>query len=62
MWSHFSHQADIGIQAEADSLPSAFEDAALALAAIITEKPTVKPIDVVQIECSAQNNEILLID
>ncbi|MBN1788721.1 MAG: archease [Sedimentisphaerales bacterium] len=61
MWEHFSHQADIGIKAEADSLPGAFEDAASALTAIITEKE-IEPTEVVQVECSAENNEILLID
>ena len=62
MWEHFSHQADIGIKAAADSLPSAFEQAAVALTAIVTEPANVAPAQTVQIECSAENNELLLID
>ncbi len=62
MWEHFSHQADIGIKAIADSLPSAFEQAALALTAIVTEQGNVEATESVQIECSAENNELLLID
>lgn len=34
-WEHYSHEADIGIRGSADSLASAFEQAALALTAVI---------------------------
>jgi SHS2 domain-containing protein len=62
MWEHFSHQADIGIKATADSLSEAFEDAALALTAIITEPKNVDAVESVKIECSAENEELLLVN
>jgi len=62
MWEHFAHQADIGIRAIAESLNSAFEEAALALTAIVTEPNNVAKIESVKIECSAENNELLLVN
>jgi tRNA nucleotidyltransferase (CCA-adding enzyme) len=62
MWEHFAHQADIGIKATADSLSSAFEDAAVALMAIVTEPEKIETVELVKIECSAENNELLLVN
>ena len=62
MWEHFAHQADIGIKATADSLSRAFEDAALALTAIITEPAKVDTVESVKIECSAESDELLLVN
>jgi tRNA nucleotidyltransferase (CCA-adding enzyme) len=62
MWEHFAHQADIGIKATADSLSSAFEEAAVALMAIITEPQKVDAKESVKIECSAENEELLLVN
>ncbi|MBU1261064.1 MAG: archease [Planctomycetes bacterium] len=62
MWEHFSHQADIGIKASAGTLPEVFEQAAVALTAIVTEPGNVEQTESVQIECSAENNELLLVD
>jgi SHS2 domain-containing protein len=62
MWEHFAHQADIGIKASADSLSRAFEEAALALTAIVTEPQKVEPKESVKIECSGENEELLLVN
>jgi len=62
MWEHFAHQADIGIKATADSLSRAFEEAALALTAIITEPAKVEAVESVKIECSGENEELLLVN
>ena len=62
MWEHFAHQADIGIKASADSLSSAFEDVALALTAIVTEPKNVDATESVKIECSGENEELLLVN
>ncbi len=62
MWEHFAHQADIGIRAAAESLSRAFEEAALALTAIVTEPQKVETIESVKIECSAESEEFLLVD
>lgn len=62
MWEHFSHQADIGIKASADTLPGAFEQAAVGLTAIVTEPGNVEQTESIQIECLAKNSELLLVD
>ena len=62
MWEHFAHQADIGIKAVADSLSSAFEEAALALTAIVTEPKNVDAVESVKIKCSGENSELLLVN
>jgi tRNA nucleotidyltransferase (CCA-adding enzyme) len=62
MWEHFAHQADIGVKATADSLGKAFEDAAVGLTAIIAEPKSIEAIESVQIECSAENEELLLVN
>jgi tRNA nucleotidyltransferase (CCA-adding enzyme) len=62
MWEHFAHQADIGIKASADSLSRAFEEAALALTAIITEPAKVDAKEPVQIECSGESEELLFVN
>jgi len=62
MWEHFAHQADIGIRASADSLSGAFEEAALALTAIVTEPQKVEAVESVEIECSGENEELLLVN
>jgi tRNA nucleotidyltransferase (CCA-adding enzyme) len=62
MWEHFAHQADIGIKATAESLPRAFEEAALALMAVVAEPKKIDAVESVKIECSAENNELLLVN
>jgi tRNA nucleotidyltransferase (CCA-adding enzyme) len=62
MWEHFAHQADIGIKATADSISKAFEDAAVALTAIVTEPKKVDAVECVKIECSAEDDELLLVN
>jgi tRNA nucleotidyltransferase (CCA-adding enzyme) len=62
MWEHFAHQADIGIKATAESISKAFEDAALALTAIVTDPKKVDAVECVEIECSAEEDELLFIN
>jgi tRNA nucleotidyltransferase (CCA-adding enzyme) len=62
MWEHFAHQADVGIRATAESLSSAFEDAATALTAIVTEPKKVEPLECVKIECDAEDEELLFVN
>ena len=37
MWKHFHHEADIGVLGHGSSLEAAFEEAAVALTAVITD-------------------------
>ncbi|HAL44978.1 MAG: hypothetical protein A2Y12_06635 [Planctomycetes bacterium GWF2_42_9] len=59
MWQHFSHQSDIGIRAEAELLSRAFEDAATALTAIVTDPSTVETVQPVNFELAGENEEDL---
>ncbi len=61
-WEHFSHQADIGIRGIAASLEEAFEQAALALTAVITDPRHVMPQEAVDIRCAAPDDELLFAD
>jgi SHS2 domain-containing protein len=60
-WSHFPHVADIGIEGRGKSLPAAFEQAAVALTAIVTTAP-VAPNLALELECEAPNRELLLVE
>jgi tRNA nucleotidyltransferase (CCA-adding enzyme) len=59
-WTHFAHDADMGIAGTGDSLAAAFEQAALALTAVITDPEAVAAREAVDIACSAPDRELLL--
>jgi len=61
-WEHFPHEADVGIRGIGPNIASAFEQAAVALTAVITEPDKVEPQQKVQIACDATDNELLLVD
>lgn len=61
-WEHFSHQADIGIRGTGETLAAAFEEAAMALTAVVTDPQTVAPSRVVPISCESGDQELLLVD
>lgn len=61
-WEHFPHQADVGVRGLGSSKEEAFEQAALALTAVITDPDLVTPNTVVQISCEAPDDELLFVD
>ena len=61
-WEHFSHQADIGVRGIGATKEEAFEEAALALTAVITDPQTVTPKEAVEITCEAPDIELCLFD
>lgn len=61
-WEHFEHGADIGVRGYGASQAEAFEQAALALTAVITDPAQVAPAQAIQIHCSAPDAELLLSD
>lgn len=61
-WEHFPHVADIGLHGFGPTLDAAFEQAALAMTAVITDLERVRPLVAVPIRCSAPNRELLLAD
>lgn len=61
-WSHFAHGADIGIRGEGATKEQAFEQAAVALTAVLTDPAQVAAREAVEITCSAPDDELLLLD
>lgn len=61
-WSHFSHGADVGVRGVGPTMASAFEQAALAMTAAITDPDSVVPRQPVDIACEAPDPELLLVD
>jgi len=61
-WEHFFHVADVGVRGYGETMAQAFEQAAVALTAVITEPGSVRPRRAVDIACAAPDHEILLAD
>jgi len=61
-WEHFEHRADIGIRGFGPTLEIAFEQAATALIAVISELDSIEPRDKVEITCQGSDIEILFVD
>jgi SHS2 domain-containing protein len=62
MWMHFHHEADIGVRGIGHNPAEAFEEAAVALTAVITDPETVACTESVALECTAPDLELLLVD
>lgn len=61
-WEHFPHQADVGVRGLGATLEQAFEQAALALTAVITDPVIVAPKEMLELSCMAPDVELLLVD
>lgn len=59
-WEHFDHGADIGVRGYGPTKARAFEQAALALTAVVTDPARVLPRETVEIACRAADDELLL--
>jgi len=60
-WEHFEHDADIGIRGIAPTLEQAFEQAAVAMTAVVTDPGLVSTSKAVTIQCEAPDSELLLV-
>lgn len=60
-WQHFEHDADIGIRGIAPTLTLAFEQAAVALTAVVTDPDGVAASTAIAIECDAPDVELLFV-
>ena len=60
-WEHFSHDADIGVRGFGATPGQAFEQAALALTAVVT-RAQVEALSPVQLKCNAPDLELLFVD
>lgn len=61
-WEHFEHGADIGVRGFGPDPATAFEQAALAMTAVITDPALVEAETAVEIRCRAPDHELLLAD
>lgn len=61
-WEHFSHQADIGVRGYGHCPAEAFNQAALAMIAVITDPRSIQPHETITLECRAPDLELLLVD
>ena len=59
-WEHFEHGADIGVRGFGASKAEAFEQAALALTAVLTDPATVAQRERIELGCEAPDDELLL--
>jgi tRNA nucleotidyltransferase (CCA-adding enzyme) len=61
-WEHFHHVADVGVRGFGSTEEVAFEQAALAMTAVITDPAAVAAQECVDIACSAMDDEMLLVE
>lgn len=58
-WEHYEHGADIGVRGYGVSEAQAFEQAGLALTAVIADPAAVLPREMVATQCEAPDDELL---
>jgi tRNA nucleotidyltransferase (CCA-adding enzyme) len=61
-WEHLPHGADIGVCGVGRSKAEAFEQAAIALTAVITDPQSISGKVPVEVECAATDDEMLLVE
>ncbi|PIQ95767.1 MAG: archease [Nitrospinae bacterium CG11_big_fil_rev_8_21_14_0_20_56_8] len=61
-WEHFHHEADMGIRGRGATLEAAFEAAACALTAVLTDLERVEDREEVSLVCEGEDVEILFVD
>jgi tRNA nucleotidyltransferase (CCA-adding enzyme) len=61
-WELLPHTADIGVCGFGSSKAEAFEQAAVALTAVVTDPNTVADTDAVEVSCNAPDDELLLVE
>ncbi len=61
-WTHFEHRADMGVEGFGATAAEAFEQAALALTAIVCDPAKVHPAQRVSVSCEEPDLELLFVD
>lgn len=61
-WEHFQHGSDIGIRGIGPTKAQAFEQAALALTAVLTPPEKVRALTAIEIRCDSADDEFLFLD
>jgi SHS2 domain-containing protein len=60
-WEHFSHGSDIGVRGFGASVEEAFEQAAVALTAVVADVSRIRESETVEVRCDAPDLELLLV-
>ncbi len=60
-WEHFPHGADVGVRGYGSTKAEAFEQAAVALTAVLTPLERVRRLESVDLEAAGPDDEILLV-
>jgi SHS2 domain-containing protein len=60
-WEHFAHDADVGVRGWGATAAEAFEQAACALTAVVTDAE-IEPRTVVKVKCEAPDIELLFVE
>lgn len=58
-WEHFAHMADMGVRGWGATKAAAFEQAGIAMTAIVADPDKVRPIEAVAVRCEAPDDELL---
>jgi SHS2 domain-containing protein len=58
-WEHYEHEADIGVRGFGATKGAAFEQAALAMTAVIADPAGIAPRERVSLRCEAPDDELL---
>jgi tRNA nucleotidyltransferase (CCA-adding enzyme) len=61
-WEQYPHDADVGIRGYGATRAIAFEQAALAMVAIVVDPDSVAASQIVDVDCAAPDDELLLVD
>ena len=61
-WEHFPHEADMGVRGIGNSKEEAFEQAAIAMSAVIIDPAKISAVETVELACAAPDDELLLVD
>jgi SHS2 domain-containing protein len=61
-WEHFEHDADVGVRGWGKNRAQAFEQAALAMTAAITDPALVRPLNRIELALEGDDEELLLTD
>ncbi len=60
-WEHFSHGSDIGVRGFGVSVEEAFEQAAIALTAVVADVSRIKESETVEVYCDAPDLDLLFV-
>jgi tRNA nucleotidyltransferase (CCA-adding enzyme) len=61
-WEHFEHGADVGIRGHGPTCESAFEQAGLALTAVVCDPAAVRSHEQIELHCEADDRELLFVE